>query len=47
VIAGLTILVAALLPTDAEVRRLTERKPAGRESSVQGQGSSVVAAEGD
>jgi FSR family fosmidomycin resistance protein-like MFS transporter len=33
VIAGLTIFVSMLLPSDAEVRRLTERRPAERDGS--------------
>jgi hypothetical protein len=45
-IAGLAIFVSMLLPTDADVRRLSERRPA-RVSSVQRPVSGAIAAEGD
>ena len=45
-IAGLAIFVSMLLPTDADVRRLSERPPA-RVSSVQRPVSGAIAAEGD
>ncbi len=44
-IAGLTIFVSMLLPTDAEVRRLSERKPAREESGVRSPVSGAVGTE--
>ncbi|MCA9858069.1 MAG: MFS transporter [Thermomicrobiales bacterium] len=43
VIAALTIVVSMMLPTDVEVRRLSERPPVGREPNVQSHVSSAEA----